>query len=189
MRRTAALALALLALSALLAGPTAAKVHRSEFWSWSGPASWQASYGAYGITISSPTGGSALDLGFSSVLCTPGASVQASVNAYFAEQRRRLRQGARILSSGPVRAAPRLGQNYFRQAIEIAARVNGIPVRGSVTYDYQVPDPTYCYQRSLLLHAPARGFGAGFNQVLDVYKSLAYFGPGTDEGSAPNVTE
>ena len=167
MRTRLTLALAVAALGAL-AAPAAAEVHRDQNWSWAGPASWDASYGAYGITISSPTGASALDLGFSSVLCTPATSVRGSVDAYLAEQRRRLRRGARILSAGPVRAIPRLGLNYFRQAIEIGARVNGIPVRGSVTLDYQVSDPTYCYQRSLLLHAPTRGFQAGFRQIVGV---------------------
>lgn len=106
MRSRLTLALVLVALGAL-APPAAAQVHRGQFWSWSGPAAWDASYGAYGITVSSPTGASALDLGFSSILCTPGANVRDSVNTYLADQRRRLRQAR--ASFPPARSAPSPG--------------------------------------------------------------------------------
>lgn len=183
----AILALAAPALAGASAGPSARATasaafvtHHGHFWSWAGPRNWDAAYGAYGITVFGDDHES-LDLGFSSILCTPAPSVQASANRYFKRQRRLLGRGpTKIVAKGRIRRirGRGLGPNYFRQSLDIASRANGRRYLGQVALDYQVPDPNYCYSRSLSLVAPARGFGASLKTLLRVYGSLAYFGPG-----------
>ncbi|MGZ8665547.1 MAG: hypothetical protein ACXWZM_00385, partial [Solirubrobacterales bacterium] len=82
---------------------------------------------------------------------------------------------------GRIRRVRGLGPNYFRQSLNIASRAHGRRLLGQIALDYQVPDPTYCYGRSLALIAPARGFRASLRTLLRVYGSLAYFGPGAPE--------
>ncbi len=161
------------------AGASAAFVtHRGHFWSWAGPRNWNAAYGKNGITVFGNDDES-LDLGFSSILCTPAPSVGASVQRYLKGQRQAIARGrTNILQKSKIRRVGGLGPNYFRQTLNIAARANGRRFLGQVALDYQVPDPTYCYRRSLALVAPARGFGASLNTLLRIYGSLAYFGPG-----------
>jgi hypothetical protein len=168
--------------SAATATPSAAFItHHGHFWSWAGPRNWHAAYGAYGITVVSGDGDLSLDLGFSSILCTAAPSVNASANRYFKRQRQIIKRGpTSIVGAGRIhRIRGRgLGPNYFRQSLNIATRANGKRYLGQVALDYQVPDPIYCYRRSLSLVAPARGFGGSLNTLLRVYGSLAYFGPG-----------
>lgn len=158
-------------------------VHRSEFWSWTGPQNWSASYGAYGITVSSPTGTSAIDYGFSSVLCTPGNSVRQSVDRHFAALRRGINQSpnSQVTGVGRVRRLTSLGANYFRQRVTVRGRVSGTRVRGEAVFDYQVPDPTYCYQSNRFMVAPARNFRQRFRALNRIFHSFAYFGPGAED--------
>ena len=179
-------------LSAALAGPAAADgaptaqasanvVHRGHFWSWTGPRSWHAAYGKNGITVIG-NDDETLDLGFSSILCTPAPSVGASVRRYLKATRRAIARGpTRIVAKSRIRRVRGLGPNYFRQTLDIASRAHGRRLLGQIALDYQVPDPTYCYRRSLALIAPARGFRASLRQLLRIYGSLAYFGPGAPE--------
>src|SRR3954453_11135940 len=95
----------------------ASVVHRSPYWSWTRPADWTASYGTYGTTIQGPS--SAFALGFSSILCTPASSAQASAQRYFAGQRRLLAKDVRILGKTKIKTVPRVGPNYFRQTVNI----------------------------------------------------------------------
>ncbi len=178
--------------AAALAGPALAEasptaqasanvVHRGHFWSWTGPRNWDAAYGKNGITIFG-NDDETLDLGFSSILCTAAPSVGASARRYFKGMRRLISGGrTNILGKSRIRRVRGLGPNYFRQSLNIASRAHGRRLLGQIALDYQVPDPTYCYRRSLALIAPARGFGASLRQLLRIYGSLAYFGPGAPE--------
>ncbi len=66
--------------------------HRGHFWSWAGPRNWHAGYGKQGITILGADD-EVLDLGFSSIFCTPAPSVTASVRRYLGAQRRAIARG------------------------------------------------------------------------------------------------
>jgi hypothetical protein len=185
-QRSGLVAVMFVACLAILAGPATSQardiVHRGKFWSWTGPANWSAVYGAYGITVSSPRGTTQIDLGFSTMPCTPGGSVAQSVNRYFAAQRRAISRGStRITRTGAIRRVGGLGPNYFRQEVSIRSRAGRTALRGRAFLDYQVPDTFYCYQRSRLMIVPARGFAAKFRALNRVYNSFAYFGPGTLE--------
>jgi hypothetical protein len=185
-RSIAGLASCALFLLTMLAGPANSEardiVHRGKFWSWTGPANWNAVYGAYGIKVFSPSGTSAIDLGFSSIACTPGGSVAQSVNRYFAAQRRAISRGpTRITRAGAIRRVGGLGPNYFRQTLSLRSRQGRIALRGQAFLDYQVPDTFYCYQRSRSMVVPARGFARRIRALNRVYRSFAYFGPGTPE--------
>ena len=60
--------------------------------------------------------------------------------------------------------------------------MHGTRYLGQVVFDYEVSDPTYCYQRSLAMGAPARGFGRSLSVLLRIFGTLAYSGPGAYEG-------
>ena len=156
--------------------------HRGPNWSWAGPPSWTAAYGTYGITIFGP--GRALDLGFSSTFCVPAANARQSANRYMARQRQQLRNsGVRILNSSRIRRVRSLGANYFRQIVR--GSNNGGRNLGLAIFDYEVA--RYCYQRSVSMGAPRRGFNRSLNVLFRIFNSLAYFGPGSyEDGQGPN---
>ena len=163
-----------------------------DFWTWFGPRSWVAAYGAYGITIWSGKG-DVLDYGFSNVLCARATTVLGSANNYFAAQRGTLlRAGARNFTSfqmtpGKVTRLPAVfyGANYFRQVVTYsgiprAGAQRGVRMRAEVVYDYRVPvrNPTYCFQRSQSRTAPAARWAVAVSQLRSIQSNLAYFGPG-----------
>jgi len=154
--------------------------HEGDYWVWFGPAAWTAAYSPYGITVIGDDG-SGFDLGFSSVLCTAGATPKDSATAYLKAQRKSL-GSARILHKSKIATVGSLGPNYFRQKIQIATRQHGTRYLGLVIFDYEVSDPTYCYQRSLAFGAPRAGFGSSLSTLFKVFNSLAYSGPGAFEG-------
>ena len=83
-----------------------------------------------------------LDLGFSSILCTPAPSVGASVRRYLKGMRQVISRGrTRIVSKSRIRRVRGLGPNYFRQSLDIASRAHGRRLLGQIALDYQVPDP------------------------------------------------
>ncbi len=161
------------------AGKRAFTVHRSRYWSWTGPGNWTASYGAYGITVQGPKSG--FDLGFASIYCVPAPTFQKSAEKYFASRRSELARDVRILGKTKVKRVPRAGDDYFRQTVDIKNTIGGTVYFGQVVFDYAVNDPTYCYQRSISFGAQARGYDASMRTLLKVYGSLAYFGPGAYE--------
>ena len=156
--------------------------HRGPNWSWAGPPNWTAAYGVYGITIFGPN--RALDLGFSSTFCVPAANARQSAARYMARQRRQLRQsGVRITGTTRIRRVRSLGQNYFRQIVRGIS--NGGRSRGVAIFDYEVA--RYCYQRSVAMGAPSRGFNRSLNTLFRIFNSLAYFGPGHyEDGQGPH---
>jgi len=155
-------------------------IHRGRHWSWAGPPNWTAAYGTYGITIFGP--GRALDLGFSSTFCVPAANARQSAQRYMARQRRQLRNsGVRIIGTSRIRRVRSFGPNYFRQTVRGAAGRN----LGLAIFDYEVA--RYCYQRSLSMGAPRRGFSRSLRVLFRVFNSLAYFGPGHyEDGQGPH---
>jgi hypothetical protein len=157
--------------------------HHGPNWSWAGPASWSAGYGLYGISIFG-NNDRAIDLGFSSTFCVPAATAEQSAVRYMARQRRQLRQsGVRILGATRIRRVRTLGPNYFRQTVRGSA--NGGRALGIAIFDYEVA--RYCYQRSVAMGAPRRGFARSLRLLFRVFNSLAYFGPGHyEDGSGPN---
>lgn len=178
-------------LAAVLAGaflmpasPASAKdtVHRCTNWSWTGPSSWSAVCGTYGITISSPDGRRAIDWGFSSLFCTPGNSYRQSATRFMAGQRQTLkRNGVRFISTGPVR---QVGRNYFRQTNVIEAGRGSKTAKGQAIFDYAASDSTgtYCYQSSKAMVVPKSDYRNGIRQLIRIYHSTGYFGPGLPKG-------
>lgn len=158
--------------------------HRGPNWSWAGPRNWSAAYGTYGITITSGDGSRALDLGFSNTFCVPADNARQSALRYMARQRRQLRQGgARITAASRIRRVRSFGPNYFRQTVRASA--NGGRQLGIAIFDYEFA--RYCYQRSVAMGAPRRGFDASLDVLFSVFNSLAYSGPGSyEDGEGPN---
>ena len=113
----AALALAT-TLSLLLAAAPAATAapHSGPNWTWAGPAAWDASYGTYGITVLG-NGGATLDLGFSSTLCSPGATWNQSVKSYFKAQRKNLKKAGWKLDAGKITHPKGFSETYRRQVL------------------------------------------------------------------------
>ncbi len=185
------LALALAVGAGLAAqAPAAAVRHSGPNWVWFGPASWDAGYGTYGITILGGSGAT-LDLGFSSVFCAPGATWADSVRNYFANQRSQLRQrGWTFRTVGPIVHPGGFPSLYRRQVLQ-ADHNPGVDQRGLIILDYDfttnVDGVNYCYQRSIAKYSFTRNWNNLRTTLQNVQNSLAYSGPGAPEGEDPDA--
>ena len=177
------------ALSLLLGSAPSANAapHSGPNWSWDGPASWTAAYGTYGITVLGEKGAT-LDLGFSSTICSPGATWEKSVKSYFKSMRKQLRNAGWDLEAGRITTPPGFGDMYRRQVLK---GTNGPKARttGEITLDYDfttnVDGVDYCYQRSLAKYSKTKKWKTLKKTLRKVQRSLAYFGPGAPEGQDP----
>ena len=167
-------------LSFTASAPAADTVHRGPYWSWTGPSNWIASYGTYGITVSSPSESHAIDWGFASILCYPGSTQKQSATRFASAQRANMAAAPRFRFTdvGPVRFTT---GGFYRQVSLYKVTIKGKRFRGQATFDYSNYDATYCNQSSRVMQAPARNFAAGLRQLNRIYHSMAYFGPGAIE--------
>jgi len=179
-------ALAVLAAAVLFGSPSPASardtVHRCTNWSWTGPSDWSAACGTYGITISSPDGRRAIDWGFSSTYCIAAKNYQQSASKFMAGQRQTLKQnGVRFVSVGKIR---QVGRKYYRQVNVIEAGRGRKTGKGQAIFDYAASDNTgtYCYQSSKAMMVPKSDYRSGIRQLIRIYHSTAYFGPGLPKG-------
>ncbi len=159
--------------------------HSGPNWVWFGPKSWVASYGVYGINVTSANGRTGLDLGFSSIACAPGQTWDESVANYFAGQRQALRNsGATITAASAIVPPSGMAVLYRRQVLSIATGGKNA-LKGKVVLDYDytttVDGFNYCYQRSIGLTAPKKRWAADKKTLKRVWDSLAYSGPGAYE--------
>lgn len=185
----AALALAATLSLLLTAAPSAsASTHSGPSWTWEGPADWDASYGTYGITVLGDKGAT-LDLGFSSLVCSPGATWDKSVNAYFKSQRKSLKDGGWTLEAGAITNPAGFGDLYRRQVLKGTYGKQG-RITGEITLDYDfttnVDGVNYCYQRSLAKYSRTKQWKTMKKTLKKVQRSLAYSGPGAPEGEDPD---
>lgn len=154
--------------------------HAGPNWVWFGPRSWDAAYGAYGISILG-NGGSSIDYGGSSTLCN------GTPEQWF-KQRRRAFASNPGLSRVEFRNVSRIRTNRpfnqggtASQTMKFSARANGQRIGGELGFQYAVylPDPTYCYQAQLFKGTIDDGnFKQAMRTVNDVWSSTAYSGPG-----------
>jgi hypothetical protein len=178
-------ALATAAAITLTSAPASAAPHSGPYWTWDGPESWTAAYGAYGITVLGDRRAT-LDLGFSSILCAPGATWDESAASYFAAARKQLRSTGWDLKAGAVTNPGGFSTTYRRQ------RLTGTHgrLRGEITLDYDftttVDGVGYCYQRSLAKYSRKSAWKSMRKTLRKVQHSLAYFGPGAPEGQDPD---
>lgn len=185
-RSISASVVALLAAALLLTAVSPAsardKVHRCTNWSWTGPTDWSAACSKQGITASSPDGRRAIDWGFSNIFCVAANSYRQSASRFIAGQRQSLRRnGVRFIRTGRLR---RVGNNYFRQTSIIVAGRGRNTGKGQAIFDYAAADNTgtYCYQSSKVLMVPRSDYRRGIRQLIRIYHSMAYFGPGLVRG-------
>lgn len=174
------LVLPLLALTFVVssATPSLADNHSGPYWAWEGPAKWTAAYGAYGITILGNRG-AVLDLGFSSITCSPGGSWDESVANYFAGQRQSLASAGWQFTSVSAIAAPAgMSPTYRRQVV--AGKIGRKRGVAAIDYDFtsNVSGLNYCYQRRLAKAANKRGLKASMRILNRAEATLAYSGPG-----------
>jgi hypothetical protein len=95
-----------------------------------------------------------------------------------AARRRDLRHsGVRIRSATRIRHVRSFGPNYFRQIVRGTS--NGGRSSGIAIFDYEVA--RYCYQRSIAMGAPTRGFNRSLRVLFRIFNSLAYSGNGAYE--------
>lgn len=136
--------------AAAAAVPSGFVKHTSTYWTWFGPRSWIASYGAYGITVSSPTGSATWDYGASSTLCVRASSWPASASAFFAQRRAQLKAGARASkwTYTSITGVQTIGVRSYRQIAYFNATVGGKSLRGRVQFIYSDNGGGYCYQSS-----------------------------------------
>lgn len=158
--------------------------HSCPSWVWFGPRSWDSSCGTYGITVLGDDGAT-VDLGFSSLLCSPGATYDQSVTRYFRDLRASLRRNGwrfdRTSAIGHPAGSP---TSYRRQTITFhttsSPRVQGV---GTFDYDFSttVDGLSYCYQRSIARYANRNAWDGAKSMLARVERSFAYSGPGAYE--------
>jgi hypothetical protein len=193
-RLLSALALALALVAGSTAGaqaqvPEAARIrHQSgPHWVWFGPANYAGSGSAYGITITGP-GGAVLDMGFSNLLCSPGATWNASVANYFRAKRQGLiNQGYQLLTASNIVRPNGTGVNYRRQNLTWRRTVGGVQKRGIFQFDYDfatnVSGVNYCYARNLGEYSNTAVWRQRQVTLRNINNSLAYSGPGACDPS------
>jgi hypothetical protein len=193
MRRFLAVLLALVALLALADGARAQEAeprvrHQTGCcWVWFGPSNYHAGGGAYGITITGP-GGAVLDTGFSSILCSNGATWQNSVTNYFRAKRRGLtQQGFQLLTASNIIHPNGTGTMYRRQNLTWRRTVNGVQKRGIFQFDYDfstnVDGVNYCFARNLGEYSNSNVWAQRQVTLRNINDSLAYSGPGACDPS------
>ena len=184
-RRRSLLLPSVLVALVLLATPAGAapEVHHSgTFWSWDAPSGFVGSESAYGITITGPSGAT-VDTGFSSILCANGATYDLSVTNYFAGKRRSLRQGGFTLSDVSTIGHPSgTPTSYRRQRMNFTVRSGAVTKKGELTFDYafntSVDGVNYCFARNLGLYSNQAKFASLRTTLVNINRSLVYFGPG-----------
>jgi hypothetical protein len=188
-RAGVALVLALAASILLSTAPVAtASPHSGPSWTWDGPASWDASYGTYGITVLGDDGAT-LDLGFSSTICATGATWEKSAKSYFKGVRKQLNSAGWDVKAGKITHPSGFSDMYRRQVLK---GTNGKKDKttGEITLDYDfttnVDGLNYCYQRSLAKYSDTKQWKSLKKTLNKVQKSLAYSGPGAPEGEDPD---
>ena len=158
--------------------------HSCPNWVWFGPRSWDAGCGTYGITVLGDDGAT-IDLGFSSILCSAGATYDQSVARYFRDLRASLRgNGWRFDRTSAIAHPAGSPSTYRRQTISF--HTNGRRgTQGVGTFDYDftttVDGVSYCYQRSIARYADRRAWDAAKGTLARVERSFAYSGPGAYE--------
>jgi hypothetical protein len=193
MRRALAVLTALVALLCLVDGAQAQEAqprirHQTgAYWVWFGPANYHAGGGAYGITVTGP-GGAVLDTGFSSTLCSNGATWQNSVNNYFRAKRQGLtRQGFQLLTASNIVHPNGTGEMYRRQNLTWRRTVGGVQKRGIFQFDYDfstnVDGVNYCYARNLGEYSNTAVWPQRQVTLRNINNSLAYSGPGACDPS------
>ena len=135
--------------------------HSCPNWVWFGPRSWDAGCGVYGITVLGDDGAT-IDLGFSSILCSPGATYDQSAAQYFRDLRDvAARQRWRFDRTSPIVHPGGSPATYRRQTISFHTN-QGPRVIGVGTFDYDftttVDGLSYCYQRSIARYANRRAW-------------------------------
>jgi hypothetical protein len=191
-RRHLARAILALVTAASILGATApaanAAPHSGPNWTWQGPASWDAAYGTYGITVLG-NAGATLDLGFSSTICASGATWEKSVKNYFKAARRQLRNSGWNLRAGNIGHPSGFSSTYRRQVLKGTNGAQGATT-GVITLDYDfttnVDGLSYCYQRSLAKYSNTSRWKGLRKKLTKVQNSLAYSGPGAPEGQDPD---
>jgi hypothetical protein len=156
-------------------------------WVWFGPATYHGGGGAYGITITGP-GAAVLDLGFSSTLCSSGATWNNSVTNYFRAKRRGLtQQGFQLLTASNIVHPAQTGAMYRRQNLTWRRTVNGVQKRGIFQFDYDysttVDGVNYCYARNLGEYSNTSVWAQRQVTLRNINNSLAYSGPGACDPS------
>jgi hypothetical protein len=175
------LALALATGAAFAAqAPASAVRHSGPNWVWFGPATWEAVYSTYGITITGGNG-AVLDYGFSTTICSAGATWTDSVNRYFAGRRAAMRQAGWTFRASRITHPGGTPGTYRRQVLQ-ANHPGRTAKRGVITFDYDFTTNTdgvnYCYQRSIARYSNAGRWRNLGPRLLETQRSLAYSGPG-----------
>lgn len=162
------------------APPAGFTKHTSRYWTWFGPASWIGSYGAYGITVSSPTGIAVRDYGGSSTLCVRGATWKAQATSYFAGRRTQTRvgSGATAWKWRTVGEVTLVGTRMYRQVNGFEATVNGKAIRGKLIFQYGDNGGGYCFGSADSRTAPTARYVELIKTLDAIAAHTTYLGPG-----------
>jgi hypothetical protein len=146
--------------------------HQERYWSWSGPRSWFASSGAYGIAISDPKNTMGIDYGGSSTLC------DGPPDQHFRNARNQIRNNPSLRRVKLRKSRFQQANGTFFNTFDFSAVGEKGKVKGEIKLAYSSYDGQYCYASGLTKVAPAQGFRDSIKLLRRVTSSIAYFGPG-----------
>lgn len=171
------LALAATASAADRSGPVPSNFvkHEGQYWTWYGPADWGASYGAYGITITSPGGNDVVDYGGSSIFC------DGTPEQHFKTARRQLKSQialdkVRFRNVSSVKQKSGAAVQTFDWSAQTR---NGKGILGEFELQYAPVDAQYCYGSTLAKYGPEKGFSKTIKILRAVWNNTFYYGTGT----------
>ncbi len=179
MRRLAVLALVPVLVLPAAPAQAADVEHTGANWTWTGPEAWTDAQGTFGITVSGG-GKTTYDLGFSTTICSSGATYAKSVKKYFKGKRTSLTDAGYTLSN--VSAIKTIGNDdYRRQTMNVtSAGRNGIKGVVELDYDFVQNDGTnnYCYTRTEARSAKKADYDDVKAKLAKVGRTIAYIGGG-----------
>ena len=149
--------------------------HDGQYWTWYGPADWGASYGAYGITITSPGGDDVVDYGASSVVCdgTPEqhfTSARRQVKSQIALQKVRFQNVSRVKEKGGATV----------QTFDFSAQTRrGKGILGEIELGYAPDGAGGCIGSTLAKYGPEKGSNKTIKILRAVWNNTFYHGTGT----------
>jgi len=151
----------------------------SRYWTWYGPRGWVGSYGAYGITVSSPTGSWVRDYGASSTFCGSAATWKGRAADHFAAKRAQVKGKAKSWKWTSIQKITTIGTRNYRQINGFDVTIAGKTIHGKIIFTFaDIPGTGYCFESNDGRTAPKTQYARAIKTLDAIAKYTYYFGPG-----------
>ena len=151
----------------------------SRYWTWYGPSNWVGAYGAYGITVSSPTGSWVRDYGASSTFCGNAPTWKGRAADHFAAKRTQVKGAAKTWKWTTIQPIKTIGTRNYSQANAFEVTIRGKQIRGKIIFTFaDITGTGYCFESNDGRTAPKSQYTQAIKTLDAVAKYTYYYGPG-----------